>query len=502
MASGSQRTGRLEEQSVPEILIQLHREGFSGQLRLDPGHVKRKIRFNEGFPVAFESANSSHSLLRYLEKKGELGPADLDPVRGLIRQHGNREPPALFRLGVLEPGRLLDQIRSHTWNQLEECFVWHRGTWQLDADRASDPALRPLHSDPYPQIQLLLARHWGLDRILQDLAPHGDSFAATNLSFTGLAMRLERDGTTKTLFAQLDGSHTLGNLLGAIRHSALAVSTLWLLDRTGCLRFGDRPEHSSPFFAPESREIEISRSPEDTGAASVNSAESEPHSGPTPEELSNETARLHAEIQERIASSEDENHYEILGVERTDGRMAIKKAYLQAAKRYHPDAIGRHGLASMAQPTTLLFSRIALAWETLRDTAKRSKYDQLLDADSENMDVDRIRRAETCYRKGEILLRKGDFAAAERFLEPAVGLWPSEAAYRSALAWTLYKKMPSEPKRALKHLERALASKPDDAITHFRAGIVQRALGDTENAARSLARARELDPKESYAGIR
>ncbi len=97
-----------------------------------------------------------------------------------------------------------------------------------------------------------------------------------------------------------------------------------------------------------------------------------------------------------------------------------------------------------------------------------------------DFDANRLAQAEKLYRKGEILLRQGNFTGALEFLEPAVDLWPEEAAYQSALGWVLHKKMPSEPERARKHLELAQQLNARDAEIDVRLGIVVRACGGTD----------------------
>jgi tetratricopeptide (TPR) repeat protein len=104
-------------------------------------------------------------------------------------------------------------------------------------------------------------------------------------------------------------------------------------------------------------------------------------------------------------------------------------------------------------------------------------------------------QAEALYRKAEVMLRAGNFNGAHDFLRPAVALYPEECAYQSALGWALYKKRPSDPKTAREHLEKAIALDGQDAVSHFRLGLVLRALGDEPGAKRELDVAKRLDPK-------
>jgi tetratricopeptide (TPR) repeat protein len=131
----------------------------------------------------------------------------------------------------------------------------------------------------------------------------------------------------------------------------------------------------------------------------------------------------------------------------------------------------------------------------ISDPAKRREYDAQLGNEDAALDADRLANAETLYRKGEFLLRQGNFKGALDFLRPAVNLWPDDGTYQSAVGWALYKKMPSEPEPARTHLERAAELEPDDGVVFFRLSVVLRALGQADAASAALARARYLDPK-------
>lgn len=63
------------------------------------------------------------------------------------------------------------------------------------------------------------------------------------------------------------------------------------------------------------------------------------------------------------------NYYEILGVAPAADENALKLAFRQFAKRYHPDRVGPQGEA--------LFIRVRDAFEALKNPTVRFAYDRL-----------------------------------------------------------------------------------------------------------------------------
>ncbi|MBK8453412.1 MAG: DnaJ C-terminal domain-containing protein [Thiofilum sp.] len=67
---------------------------------------------------------------------------------------------------------------------------------------------------------------------------------------------------------------------------------------------------------------------------------------------------------------EYKDYYKILGVERTASEEDIKKAYRKLARKYHPDV-------SKEADAEARFKEVGEAYEVLKDSEKRSAYDQL-----------------------------------------------------------------------------------------------------------------------------
>ena len=70
----------------------------------------------------------------------------------------------------------------------------------------------------------------------------------------------------------------------------------------------------------------------------------------------------------------DQDYYSVLGVEKNADKQAIKTAYRQKARKFHPDVNKEPG----AEDT---FKKISSAYEVLSDEQKRSIYDRSGTAD-------------------------------------------------------------------------------------------------------------------------
>jgi len=184
---------------------------------------------------------------------------------------------------------------------------------------------------------------------------------------------------------------------------------------------------------------------------------------------------MRREILEKLERLDDLDFYELLGVAPDAPHAAVRKAYFLAAKRYHPDAIARLGLQDVRKQAGDVFSRIAEANEVLCDPSRRKAYDESLAGGGGQVDVRVLAQAETFYRKGEILIKMGDFRGALEYLQNAVQLYPDEAVYQSDLGWAYYKKSPSEPERGVEHVRRALELDPSNSVARFRLGVIERA---------------------------
>ncbi len=496
-------SGKLSQTPLPVLLLQLSEAHFTGALSLSRDRTTKRVLWRDGAPILAESNLASETLGVTLLDSGKLSREDYSKVVGYVQLKNCKEGKALLDLKLLDPKGLFLALKEQLRRRILECFGWPDGAWSLDPKQVPPPDAQAFRLDPRVLAQEGIQSHWGPERVLASLGERLGRKVRAREKRELLAARLRAAPGVEELLGALDGSVTLGE---ALRRAGApgALSAAWVLDASGLLLYPDSAEAEakpSPSRAAaadhEDFDIEVlvrgaaakpapqvaakgtaTRGPTQAGAASSESAEA---------------AALRKEVTEKHARV-DLDHYGLLGIPRNATPAEIKRAYFNAAKRLHPDALSRTGLEALRKPANELFARIAKAYAVLSDPKARRDYDADA-AGGEEGEAERIAQAETLYRKGEILVRKGAFQEAMQFLAPAVELWPEDAEYRSALGWALYKKGKSEPQPARAHLSKAVQLDPKNAVAHYRLGVVLRTPGEQEAAQKALAIAKQLDPK-------
>ncbi len=485
-------TGRLEELSLPRLLIELYRAQFEGRMELGRQRVEHTFLFAGGIAVACESPAIKNGLCDQLLAAGTIQRADWDRAISLIESKGCKEATALLELDLLDPRGLMIALRDQVRIRLIECMGWPKGAFTRDAGAPPKEAANPFRIDVYAVVQAGIEAHWRPDQVLLDLEPKISRFAAKSDRFLSILERLEPDDAFAAFVEALDGEHSFWEAL-KLATTPRSLAAAWVLDAAGALEYRTEAAVAGEEI-PTDIEIVFT---EDAAAKAAKSAEAQDAQGhgSKPAE-SAAAAALRAEITSRFEELGDLDYYELLGLVDTANEKEIKASYLRAAKRYHPDALAKAGLDDRTrQQANKVFAKISKAHSVLSNRKRRAEYDEARNTTEGSIDAERLASAESMYRKGEILLRSGNFAGAIEFLRPAVELWPDESDYRSALGWALYRKLPSEPVLARKQLERAVELSPQSATAIHRLSIVLRSEGETEEADSLLERARAIDPK-------
>jgi tetratricopeptide (TPR) repeat protein len=449
--------------------------------------VAKRFEWRGGVPVTVSSRLPAEKLCEILGAAGSLPPRARTQVEQKVAARGGSELQALASLGLSTPRAVVLALAEQLRRSLRDCLSWRDGEFRLEPNSSvgSSPAL------PFDLLALVsqeIAEGWPLHEVLTSLGPHALSYPTLVPGFA--TPWLDDDAVRERLLPRLDGRVTTHALLIELDDPAAAAG-LWVLDTLGALVHRQQaaagaawPEQPQP----AETEIEIVVAGAEAGAKRAPAAEQRPEvvaRDAAAKTLGREVEALHA----RLSSL---SFWDILGLDPGADRGAVRRAYLKAAKRLHPDRVVQLGLSDLKTQANEVFAEITRAHAVLSDPEKRRQYEESNAAPE--TDADRIAEAEASFRRGDLLLRAGNFRGALELLERAVTLWPDEAEYQAALGWALHRKTPPESERAWLHFERALAL-GEQAVWLLRASLVARELGNEARAAQLARRARELDPQ-------
>jgi curved DNA-binding protein CbpA len=197
---------------------------------------------------------------------------------------------------------------------------------------------------------------------------------------------------------------------------------------------------------------------------------------------------------------EAENLFEVLGVPETATAEQVKAAYFDAAKRYHPDRLKTLELESLREAVEKIFRRVGEAYGQLFDDKLRADYKASLgrsrDADPEaHAKAMKIIEAEMAMRRGEIALKRGDFASALRELEAAVAGNPTEGEHLSVLAFARVCAGQTSWGEAKAQFAQGARLSPKSGRTYYYLGLANKETGEQDKAYNYFRKAIDLDPR-------
>jgi tetratricopeptide (TPR) repeat protein len=487
-------SGDLSEFALPRLLLELQAVRFSGALTLSQGRLEKRFLLDSGAPVSSESSRASEGLVAQLASNGQISSDQRLRIEGHQKRERVTETRAILELKVLDAKQIFDALREQLRRRLLESFSWADGRFCLDRSMKVPAEARPFRLDVLQTIQDGIESHWSSERVIADLQPRMGGHPKGTRALATVTSRLKTDDAVEAFLAALDGERTLWQAL-ELASTPRARAAAWLLDASGAIAYSNRAANSgADANTPPQLEIVVEKATASTATSATRSAPAkQPDS-----ERQKKAAALLGEVQKIHDQLEDLDCYQLLGVATEASAGDIKRSYLIAAKNYHPDALARLGLDADARlQATQVFAEIGKAYATLSNPEERMNYDASLRGEDVGIDAEQLANAEVLFRKGEVMLRLGNFRGALEFLEPAVELWPEEPAYQSALGWAYYKKAPSEPDKALPHLETAAKLDPGDPVVLFRFGTALRATGQEDRGTTLIDRANSLDPKVS-----
>ncbi len=227
------------------------------------------------------------------------------------------------------------------------------------------------------------------------------------------------------------------------------------------------------------------------------SGTSEP-AGP-PAELSDELKARWKKVVDRAKTLDEQNYFEMLGVDKAAGEGTIRDAYFAQVKTWHPDRLPPE-LAPLRERAETIFQHLTAAHETLSEPEERAKYlKQVQDGGGTpkaDREMQRILGAAMEFQKVEVLIRRREWARAETLVRELMERVPEEADYHAALGLIRWQSGgDSSIDEALEYIDHALELTPN----HERALMTKARLydlrGNKAQAIRLFEQVVEINPK-------
>ncbi len=481
----------LSKQPLEKLFSWVSENSFSGVLALANEEIKKSIVFENGRPVAARSNVKSEALGSLLVGKGLITSEQLSQSLEMLKgKEARHQGEALLTMGIIDYNALNDALREQLLIRLYEVFTWPEGRYALLSEIPED-TVRVSVDLTLSEVSLrgLMEKYSAspeaadLKLELKPVPVGGQSHDLSKFRFKGREMAFFRGINGVNDLAQIIEKSRMDE--GSARAMILALKDLDLVD------LGQRSDRApdSPPKRRSRRQTETSQTP------------------PPPPNSTGGIPEIMVEITRRLEASGKKNFFEILEIDRKATQAEVKAAYFKLAKTFHPDRMRKQLSPDQQKMAEAYFAQITEAHTNLSNEESRKEYEATLELEASGLDAAKaqeILESEVEFQKGQVLIRKGDFAGAAKTLKHAIELYDQEPEYLVYLGWALYRngKRTSnevEVRSGKKYLEKAVAANDQFGQAFYFLGMVYRGEEDFDKAKRFFAKTLEVAPNHPEA---
>ncbi len=467
MSPPNATTGTAGYLAAAGILKELFQRRASGVLAFSSAEARKEVFVKGGLIIYATSSRTEDRLGDVLLKHGLVSREKFEKSLAQVKATGKKHGTVLVQMEALSPRDLFKGLTLQVREIVLSLFGWEQGDWEF---RGSLP----------PQEEIITLRLNPPTLILEGV--------------TAQAAQKERffkawDPRRLTFAPAADPPWSLDDL----RLPAEARKVLMLVEksvpweRMASLLGTDEAEAAALLYTLELLEV-VSSSGRKRDPAHRTSAE---EGDATPLPSREKILQLAGKI-ERL------NLYQVLRLEPSAPREAIRSSYLSLAREYHPDRFFESEYSDVQEQVTAVFMKINEAYTVLSNSESRGEYDRkeirLETTSRERTEPDRDSRiAREQYMKGMKSFEAGDAWSAVESFRWAVNLSPRSALYHTWLGAALVRTK-KRLHEAEEHCKTAIALDYSNPLFYVHLGQVYKAGRLHQKARKQFETALKLRP--------
>lgn len=403
--------GSLRETPFCQLLHNLYTLKGTGLLHLERGSVKKVIYFKEGYPIFARSNLLRECLGRLMVSRNLISAQNCDKSLEMIKKTARLQGTVLIDMGLITPDRLHQELAAQMVEKLLEIFSWPEGEFRYVQGKSFKSGVTAIDVSPANLILQGFKRHSPEARLVEVLAPHRHRYIVQSENPYYRFQDMDLSEWDNKILAKCIGDRTLQELLN--QHPLT------------------QPELRHLLAALIITEVVVSR---ETPIKNFKAISEQPETAPANKKLRESLLRDYSRMI-------GQDHFELLGVEKSADNETIRQNYFNLAKVYHPDRFQGENLSlDLSEKLGELFQRIGQAYHVLSDPKRKAQYVKELTGKSADKDkVSNILQAETAYQRGLVLIKTKKYEEALQSLEQAVKLSPQESEYLTQWGWVRYK---------------------------------------------------------------
>jgi curved DNA-binding protein CbpA len=470
--------------AIPWLFQDIKNDKKTGTAVLEKGGATKKIYFSNGDIVFASSSLTEEQLAEFLVRTGKITAEQRDTLTEAVRTSGKQEGTVLIERGIVRPADLVDNVNLQVKQIILDLFAWRNGTYQFNEGPLPQAEIIPLSMTTASMIiEGVGALDW---QVIRKVLPPPETVLRSAAVPSRLFRIADLTPEQKNIYAMINGSRTIEELC------SLSVG-------------GDFNTYKAIYALLAIRMVEPGTA-EDACMSTSDTARAASGDNGEPDTGKADPVSRDA-IQEAYAALDKQDHYQILGVDKTITPVELKKVYLKLAKRYHPDRHFEPEIADMKSVLETLFTRMHQAYETLSNDFKRSEYDRIqVQGTKKAPEVvkarsEKLEKRATAAKQFEIgmsAFKVGNYWGAEESFKWACQFDPENSKYFHYRGVSL-SRIPRRSHEAEEDLRKAIELDPEVSSYHLELGNLYLKGGLKSWALQHFNQALELDPASDAA---